>query len=249
MATLTSPEIKATGLSHAEPQHGSAGSTPVIDKRSSPDAVRQKPLDCRHPPDSDNENPLACTMHQCCTLRRVDLASRTSLQDSTLQPVHSNRRICDATIRLRYRGVSFGQASSTPWATRLGLEGRQLPRRISYGPGRLLVRLAERHERPGRLADGPFHGMEAVAAVGDVRRPRFLQAGKQILDPARNQGAERDLERQRADVDVVDPAGGRMQVDPVASPRRRCRGRARRPRRPCPAASGGRRCRRAARPR
>ena len=57
--------------------------------------------------------------------------------------------------------------------------------------------------------------MEAVAAVGDVRRAQVLAGRQQVFHPPRNQRAERDLERQRADVDVVDAAGGRMQVDPV----------------------------------
>ena len=84
-------------------------------------------------------------------------------------------------------------------------------------PGRFLLLEAERRERPGGLADGPLDRMEPVAAVGDVGRPQVLARRQEVLDPARDQGTERDLERQRADVDVVIAAGAGMQVDPIAA--------------------------------
>ena len=124
-------------------------------------------------------------------------------------------------------GVSFGQAISTPWATSRDWKACRRSGVFRTARGESLRLLAERDESPGRLADGPLHGMKPVAAIGDVRGSEVLAGRQQVLDPAGNQGAQRDLERQRADVDVVDSAGAGMQVDPVASPRRRCRGTAR----------------------
>ena len=76
---------------------------------------------------------------------------------------------------------------------------------------------AERRESAGGLADGPLDRMQPVAAVGDVGRPQVLAGRQEVLDPPRDQGTERDLERQRADVDVVVAAGAGVQVDPVAA--------------------------------
>ena len=83
--------------------------------------------------------------------------------------------------------------------------------------GRCRVVQAERRERAGGLADGPLDRVEPIAAVGDVGHAQVLAGGQQVLDPPRDQGAERDLERQRADVDVVVAAGAGVQVDPVAA--------------------------------
>ncbi len=60
-------------------------------------------------------------------------------------------------------------------------------------------------------------GMQAVAAVGDVGRAQVLACRQQVFDSPGDQGAERDLKRQRADVDVVVAAGARVQVDPIAA--------------------------------
>ena len=76
---------------------------------------------------------------------------------------------------------------------------------------------AKRRECAGGLADGPLDRMQPVAAVGDVGRAQVLAGRQQVLDPARDQGAERDLKRQRADVDVIVAAGAGVQVDPIAA--------------------------------
>ena len=60
-------------------------------------------------------------------------------------------------------------------------------------------------------------GMQPVAAVGDVGRAQVLAGRQQVFDPTRDQGAQRDLKRQRADVDVVVAAGAGVQVDPIAA--------------------------------
>ena len=76
---------------------------------------------------------------------------------------------------------------------------------------------AKGRERPGGLADSPLDGMKAVAAVSDMRRTQVLARRQQVLDSSRDQRAERDLERQRADVDVVVAAGAWVQVDAIAA--------------------------------
>jgi hypothetical protein len=86
---------------------------------------------------------------------------------------------------------------------------------LAHGVGRHVSVGAERGERAGRLADVPFHGVEAVRAVGDVGRAEVLVAGQQVRHPPRQERAERDLERTAADVEVALALRGRVQVDPV----------------------------------
>ena len=69
----------------------------------------------------------------------------------------------------------------------------------------------------GGLADGPFDGMQAVAAIGDVGCSQVLAGRQQVLHATRDQGSQRDLKRQRADVDVIVAAGARVQVDAIAA--------------------------------
>ena len=118
--------------------------------------------------------------------------------------------------RIAHRGVNFGQSISTPCA--VNRDWNALSARACCGPARGLLGVqAVGGERPGGLADGPLDGVQAVAAVGDVGDAQVLAGRQQVLDPPGDQGAERDLERQRADVDVVVAAGARVQVDPVAA--------------------------------
>ena len=74
---------------------------------------------------------------------------------------------------------------------------------------------AERRQVAGRLAGAPLDRVQPVGAVGDVRRRDVLRARQQVVDPHRDQRAERDLERRAGDVDVGSPAGRGVQVDPV----------------------------------
>jgi hypothetical protein len=55
-------------------------------------------------------------------------------------------------------------------------------------------------KRAGGLADSALNRMQAKAAVGDMRRTQALASRQQVLNASRNQGAERDLKRQRAEV-------------------------------------------------
>ena len=114
------------------------------------------------------------------------------------------------------------------WRSRRASGGRSRPSRVAPGsrPGAsrpcapaagALLREAERGQRAGRLADVPLDRVQPVAAVGDVRDAEVLARRQQVLDAPRDQGAERDLERQRADVDVVVAAAAGVQVDAVAA--------------------------------
>src|SRR5690606_41140394 len=74
---------------------------------------------------------------------------------------------------------------------------------------------AERGQEAGDLADAPLDGVHPVAAVRDVRGADVLARGEQVLHPDRDQRAERDAQRRRAEVDVVAPPGRRVEVDRV----------------------------------
>ena len=65
------------------------------------------------------------------------------------------------------------------------------------------------------LADIPLDRVEAIAAVRDMRRADVLARGEQVVDAPRNQCAQRNLKRQRTDVNVIVAAGAHMQVDAV----------------------------------
>src|SRR5918993_2738062 len=57
--------------------------------------------------------------------------------------------------------------------------------------------------------------MQPVATVGDVGSPQVLAGRQQVSDANRDQGAERDLERPAAHIDVAASCGAGMQVDAV----------------------------------
>ena len=59
--------------------------------------------------------------------------------------------------------------------------------------------------------------MQPIAAVGDVGGADVLARRQQVLNPARKQRPERDLERQTGDVDVVVAARARVQIDAVVA--------------------------------
>ena len=59
--------------------------------------------------------------------------------------------------------------------------------------------------------------MQAIAPIGDVRDAQVFARGQKIFHPLRNQRAQRNLKRQRCDVDVVPAAGRGMQVDAVVA--------------------------------
>ena len=87
--------------------------------------------------------------------------------------------------------------------------------RVPNGTGRRLRFEAERRKCTGRLTNGPLHGMKPVAAIGDMSRPQVLAGGQQVLDALGYQSAQRNLERQGADVDVIDAASAGVKVNPV----------------------------------
>lgn len=76
---------------------------------------------------------------------------------------------------------------------------------------------AEGGQGAGRLADAPLDRMKAETPVGDVSGAEVLAGREQVLHADGNQGAEWNLERQRADIDVVIPARRGMEIDPIAA--------------------------------
>ena len=57
--------------------------------------------------------------------------------------------------------------------------------------------------------------MQAIAAIGDMRNAEVFARGQQILHALGQQRAQRNLEGQGADINVVVPTGARMQINPV----------------------------------
>ncbi len=76
---------------------------------------------------------------------------------------------------------------------------------------------AKRRKRARGFADSPLDGMKAKTSVRDMRCAQILARRQQVLDSARDQGTQRDLKRQRADVDVVVAARAGVQVDAITS--------------------------------
>jgi hypothetical protein len=67
------------------------------------------------------------------------------------------------------------------------------------------------------FADVPLDGVQPVTAVCQMGRADVLARRQQVRDALRQQGAERDLERPRLEIDVVVAAAARVQVDVVAA--------------------------------
>ena len=67
------------------------------------------------------------------------------------------------------------------------------------------------------FANIPFDGMQTITAVRDMRHPDIFAPGQEVINTPRDQRAERNLEAQRSNVDVVVAAGGRMQIETVVS--------------------------------
>src|SRR5215210_6855442 len=59
--------------------------------------------------------------------------------------------------------------------------------------------------------------MQPVATVGDVGSPEVLAGRQQVPDANRDQGAERDLERPAAHIDVTASGGAGMQIYTVGA--------------------------------
>src|SRR4051812_33452429 len=79
------------------------------------------------------------------------------------------------------------------------LEFVQERRAISYGSRRNVPVDAERREESRSLAHVPFDRMNAERSVRNVRDAQTLSSRQQVLDPYRNEGSERNLERPAAE--------------------------------------------------
>src|SRR6266567_4306198 len=101
--------------------------------------------------------------------------------------------------------------------SQLDLEIGQLFFGVANGPRRRLELDRLSGCAAGGLTDVPFHGVQTVAAVRDVRYSDVFRCGQQVFDPLRDQGAERNLERQGADVDVVFATRAGVKIDAIAA--------------------------------
>src|SRR5579885_3224011 len=59
--------------------------------------------------------------------------------------------------------------------------------------------------------------MKAVTAIGDMGHSQIFTGWQQVLDSPGNQRAQGDLKWQRADVQVIVPGAGWMQVNAVTA--------------------------------
>src|SRR5689334_7283351 len=66
---------------------------------------------------------------------------------------------------------------------------------LIHVPRKALASEAEGGEQPGRLADVPFDGMEAVGAVCEMRCPQILAGRQQVGHTFRYERSQRNLER------------------------------------------------------
>src|SRR5438067_3090784 len=73
----------------------------------------------------------------------------------------------------------------------------------------------KRRKQAGGFADVPFDRMQSVTTISDVGRADVLARGEEIRDALRQERTQRDLKRQRGDIDVVIAAGAGMQINPV----------------------------------
>jgi hypothetical protein len=65
---------------------------------------------------------------------------------------------------------------------------------IAHPARRLFFVQTKRGQYPDRFADVPFHRMQAVAAVRDVRNTEILASWQEVFDSAWDERTERDLE-------------------------------------------------------
>ncbi len=88
---------------------------------------------------------------------------------------------------------------------------------VSDAGGGLAAVEGEGGQRSGRLTDVPLDGVEAIAAVGEVGGADVLAGGDEVTEALGDHRAERDAERQGAQVDVVVAAGRGVEVDAVVA--------------------------------
>ena len=68
-----------------------------------------------------------------------------------------------------------------------------------------------------RFAGVPLNGVEAITSIGYVSGGYVLGTGDQIVASFSNQGSQRNLERQGADVEIVFVSGAGVKIDPIGS--------------------------------
>jgi hypothetical protein len=76
---------------------------------------------------------------------------------------------------------------------------------------------AKRCNGTSRLADVPFHGMESIAAVGDLGDAETFARRQQVVQSLWQQCSERDLERISRDVEVAMTGRTGMKINSVAA--------------------------------
>src|SRR5208337_93404 len=121
-----------------------------------------------------------------------------------------------------WMAVSFapnlvGPRKGNAFVSQLALEGAQQLRPAPHFAVRLLLRQTERRQQPRRFTDVPLHRMQPITTVGDMRDPEVFAGGQEVLDPLRQQRAERYLEWQRCHIQVVCPARARVEINAITA--------------------------------
>ena len=109
--------------------------------------------------------------------------------------------------------TSSGPAQFDPLGDQPLLIVGEQGRRVPHGMRPDALRVRERDKRARSLADVPLDRVQPAAAVGDVRRADVPARRNEVFHAHGQQGAQRNLERQRRDVDCTCP--------PRSPPRRR----------------------------
>src|SRR6185312_14760565 len=122
-----------------------------------------------------------------------------------------------ALKRERWRLVLGRPSQLESLRSKPALQIVQFCRRVTNG-ARGIARLhCPRGNGPRGFSNVPFHGMESIAPVGDMRNAEVFAARQQIAAAVRNQRAKRDLKTQRGDIDVIVAACRRMQVETIVA--------------------------------
>ena len=87
----------------------------------------------------------------------------------------------------------------------------------SHGPRARSMVEAECSQCAGGLTDIPFHRMQPVTAVRDVSDAKALSGRQHVVEPLRQQGTQRDLERVGRDVEIPPTGRARVEINPVTA--------------------------------
>ena len=88
---------------------------------------------------------------------------------------------------------------------------------LTHGARKHFLLLGIGKEHSDRLTDTPFNRMQTVTTVCDMGRPDIFAGRQQVINPLRDQGAQRYLKRQRIYINVIISAERRMKIDTIVA--------------------------------